>query len=153
MLGEHFYTEVATRDHHAVGKLKYFLKPPDRGRLFDLGEQRRLVANQLLTFGDVFGPLDKGHRNPVDALLQRERQIGSILFGQRGNGYDDIGDIQTLSVRQHPADFNLCIDMFWAYFGDAQHKLSVVEQEPRTNFKRRKYFRMRQMDAVRVTRR
>ena len=43
--------EIAARDHHAVAQLDDLLEPLDRRRLLDLGEQRRLAADQPARLG------------------------------------------------------------------------------------------------------
>ena len=66
--------EVAASDHDAVRERDDVDQPVDRGRLLDLGHQRRLLADQRARLGDVLGPLDEGERDPVRPLLQRELQ-------------------------------------------------------------------------------
>ena len=152
MFGQHLNAQVTARDHHAVGEFQNFFQPSDRRRLFNLRQQRSLVPDKLLALGDILGPLDKGHRDPIHALLQRKCKVGPILLGQRGNGNDDVRDIQPLAVRQCAANFNLCIDIFRCDFGDTQNKLTVVKQQPCANFQCGKYLRVRQIYAMRVAR-
>ena len=75
VLGRKLDAEVAARDHHPVGQLDDLRQAVDRGRLFDLGHQRRFVADQLAGLGDVLGPLDERQRDPVGLLLERESQV------------------------------------------------------------------------------
>ena len=82
-LGRKLDAKVAARDHDRVGKRDDVVQPVDRRRLLDLGQQRRLVADQRARLGDVLGPLDERQRDPVGPLLERELQVVAVLVGQR----------------------------------------------------------------------
>ena len=153
LFGQHLNTQITARDHHAVGEFQNFFQPSDRRWLFNLRQQRSLITDQLLALGNILWPLDKGHRDPIHALLQRKGKVGTVLFGERGNGNDDVRDVQPLAVRQCAANFHRGIDIFRSDFSDPQNKLTIVEQQPCADFQCSKYLGVRQMHAMRVARR
>ena len=153
MFRAHFNAQIAACDHHAVGQLNDFFQPSDSRRLFNLGQQSRLIANQLLAFGDIFWPLDKGHGDPVHPLLQGKGEIRAVLFGQCRNRDHNVRNIQALAVRQRPANLDLRYYMVWTNLGYPQHQLAIVEQQPCIDFQRCENFGVRQMHTLRIPRR
>ena len=100
----HFDAEIAARHHQRVGDFDDLVEPGHGLRLFDLGHQQRAAARQLLGFGDVFGPLHEGQRDPVDAGLKRGFEIGQVLGRQRGDRNGRIRNADALAVGQLAAD-------------------------------------------------
>ena len=47
----------------------------ERRRLLQFDDQRRVLSDQLAGFGHIFRALHEGEGNPVDAELQRRRQV------------------------------------------------------------------------------
>ncbi len=152
-LGRKLDTQIAARDHRRIGELEDFLDPLHARRLFELDEQRRLAADQRPRLGDVLGALHERQRDPVDMLFEREGQVLAVLFGQRRERHDDVGDVDALAIRNPAADLDHCLDPARRDALHAQHQLAVVDQQARASLERGEQFGVRQVDTRRVARR
>ena len=63
---------------------------------------RGRVADQLARLGDVLRPLHEGQRDPVDAELEGEGQIGAVLLGHRRDRQHDSGTLTPLRSVSRP---------------------------------------------------
>ncbi len=123
-------------------------KPRDRGGLLDLASSARLPADQPPRLHQVLGPLDEAERDPVGALLARERQIAAVLVGQRRQRQHHVGDVEPLVVRQDAADLDQRGDPVRRMAEHAQNELAVVEQQPRARLGGDENLAVRQLDAI-----
>ena len=152
-LRRQFDAEVAARHHHAVARLDDLFEPLDRRRLLDLGEQGRLAADQLARFPQIVGSLHEAERDPVDALIDCEGQVATVLRGQCRHRHHHIGNVEALVVAQGATDLDIGDDALVVMLDHAQHQFAVVEQQARAGFHRFEDFLVRQLDAARVARR
>ena len=101
----------------------------DRRRLFQLDEDRRPAVDQAPRLGDVFRPLHKGQRDPVDTEIEGETQIGPVFFAQRRNRQHGARHVDAFAVRQAAADQHRGLYPLGRDRLDTQADFAVVEQE------------------------
>ena len=102
-LRRHFDAEVAPRHHHGVGRGGDLLDAVERGRLLDLDQDMRAVADQPARFRHVLRALHEGERDPLDAEPEREAQVRAVLVRQRRDRQHDARQVDALAVAQPPA--------------------------------------------------
>ena len=152
VFGGHLDAEIAARHHQRVRELDDLVEPGDRRRFFELDHQPGGVADQLSPLGDILGALHEGERDPVGAVLQREGEIGAVLFGDRRDRQHHVRHVDPLVVRQGAADEDFGVGEIGAAIGDPEAQLAVVEQEFGAGVQRREHFGMRQRGAVAIAR-
>ena len=125
----------------------------ERLRLLDLGHHRGAAAGDLFGFCDVFGALNEGQRDPVDAGIERGFEIGAVLRHQARKRERRIRQADALARGQLAADFNPRRRLAGRDRSRHQPDLAVIEQQFMARLERRKNFRMRQVHARHVARR
>ena len=70
----------------------------DRRRLFDLGHQRRAVADQRARLGDDPRAAGRTTRRSSRPSARARRRGRSVLVGQRRDRHHDVGDVDALMV-------------------------------------------------------
>ena len=152
LLRRQLHAKVAARHHHCIRQFDNLRQPLHRRRLFDLGQQRRLPADQLPGFGHILGSLHKGQRNPVHPVVEGKGQIAPILLGQRRHRHHNIGNIQPLVVGQGTADFNQAFNPVGMNCRHPRDHFPVIKHQPRARLQGGEQFLVGQLDPVTVPR-
>ena len=121
-----------------------------RRRLLDLGHDARSVAHDLACLHDVGKALDERQRKPVDAEGQSEVEISTVLFSQRRQFKDGIGNVDALAVRDGTAGHDLGDDRVIVEALDLELEAAIVDQQPMAGKRRGEDFRVRQGDRLGV---
>jgi hypothetical protein len=101
----------------------------ERGRLLDLGHQRRAPGDQAPGLGQVLRALDEGQRDPVDPEVEAEAQVGAVLLSERRDRQHGAGHVDALVVFQGSAGQHQGLGVVLAAGLDLQAQLAVVEQQ------------------------
>ena len=136
LLGRHLDAEVAARHHDRVRGLDQLREVLERGRLLDLGHQRRAPGDQAPGLGQVLRALDEGQRDPVDPEVEAEAQVGAVLLGERRDRQHDARHVDALVVLQGPAGQHQGLGVVLAAGFDLQAQLAVVQQQQGARFER-----------------
>ena len=128
-LDRHFDAEIAARHHDAVGRRDNVIEIGDGGRLLDLGEDGGACADQPAHLVHVVGALHERQRYPIDAELQRVREVDFVLFRQWADGEQRVRHRDALARRQHAAGRHLGDDLDGRRLDDAHAQLAVIEHQ------------------------
>jgi hypothetical protein len=128
-LDRHLNTKIAARHHERVAGDYDGIKIVDSRRLLDLHDDRRTIADDLLGFQHVLGALHERERDPVRPDLERTIEVGMILFRQRRDRQQRIGQTDALAAGQRAARDHLGLDATVAGLLHAHADLAVVEQQ------------------------
>jgi hypothetical protein len=112
----------------ASGELHDGVQILQRLRLLELHHDPGAIADQFLGLHHILRPLHKGQADVVGAVLQREREIVAVLFGQCRDRQHDVRYVDALVVRQRSADHHLGFQRIGALAHHAQAKLAVIQQ-------------------------
>ena len=123
----------------------------DRLRLFHLGHDPGAAGGQRARLGHVLRPLHEGQADVVDALLEREGEVGPVLLGQRRDRQHDVRHVDALAIRQRAADHHLRLQRVAALVLHAQPSLPSSSSSVAADRGGGDDLRMRQIDALRVS--
>ena len=145
-------TEIAPRDHDAVGKLENLRQHGEGRRLFDLGHDAGPSAHELARLGYVVRALHERQGDPVDAVARGNLEVGPILGRQGGHGENRIRQIDALAGRKSAAEYHPRLDPARGYGGDLDPNAPVVEQQVVANPGRLEDLTVRQMNPLLIAR-
>ena len=102
----------------------------ERRRLLDLGHHAGASGDELARLGDVIGALHEGQRDPVDAEIGGEIEIGAVLFGQRREWARMVsGRLRPFLSDNVPPKITRVIRRSGFDFGDFDAQAPVIEQQ------------------------
>ena len=133
--------EIAARDHDAVGHGHDRIDRVERFVLFDLRDDRYVLAafrNEALDPRHVFGRLHEGHRDPIDVLRNAESEVLEIAIGDGRDRERSVGIVDALLTAQFAADFDARFDPVVRRRNDAQLDRAVrkIDRPARFNVAR-----------------
>ena len=96
-----FHTEIAAGNHYGVCGGNNAIQIINRSRLFELGHNHRLIADQAARFLDIGNRLHKGERDDIDPHVECEGEIAAILFRQGRNGQRLAAHREPFAILQH----------------------------------------------------
>src|SRR6185312_13739310 len=140
-------------NHHRIAQLDDFRKPGDGGGLLELHQHRGAAGDELASLGHVFGALHEGHRDPIDAYIEREGEIRAILRRQGRERQHGVWHVDAFAVREIAAGDDPRLGEILAAFLYLQADIAVIEQEVGARLERREDLRVRQGGALGVPRR
>ena len=119
LLGRQLDAQVAAGNHYRVGHVQDLVEIVDRLALFELDHQWRGapdVAHQLVGCPHLRRGAHEGQRDIVDAqLLESERHVRAVLFGDRRRGHRHAWQVDALVLAQRATLFDARPDL--AVFG------------------------------------
>ena len=116
-----FDSEVAARDHDAVGSFDDFIDIVERLVLLDFRHDRDIRAaflHEVTDFDDVFGATHEGNRDPVDLHFDPECEMLEIAIGHRIDVECPIRIVDSLRPAQHAADLDARDDIGLGFVDD-----------------------------------
>ena len=130
----HFNTEIAARNHDAVGNFKNRVEMVDGLRLFELGDDPALGAERcdaIFYEADVFAGPDERHCDRVNTGFQREGQIFFVFFCQRGNAHGNPWQVDALVLAERAAVDDVDLDVDAIDLADMQLNQAVGQEDAR----------------------
>ncbi len=119
-----------------------------RRRFFDLGHQRRPAPRKLPGLLHVIRSLHEGERQPVDSQFAGKFQILAILVGKCGDRDDDVGNVDSLPVRNRSADLDGAFGKVAAAPYDLKVNDAVIHQQLRSGLQDTEHLLMGKLDPV-----
>ena len=114
--------------------------------IFDIRPTR--PRDDLAHFRQVFRALHEGQRDPVDIVgRQHGVEIGAVLFRQRADAEQRVGQADALPVGNLGAGNDRLTMLLPSHFSASQMQLAVVDQQAMAGLDGFEDFRMRQEDA------
>ena len=123
------HAEVAARHHHGVREADDVVDALQGLGLLHLGHDAGPVADQPARLDHVGGLLHEGERDPVDAELQPEGEVGPVLGGERRDVQQGAGEVDALAVREGAADHHLGDDAVAGEAGHTHPHATVVDEQ------------------------
>ena len=139
-----FHPQIAARHHDAIGGRDDRLERIDRRGLFELGHDPGSPADQLLELSDIVRALHERERDPVNTDRQAEREIFTILLGQRRHWQDRTRHVHALAIGDGAGVERLHFGKILSAGKHPQAHLAVVDQQILTGFDRSEDFRVQQ---------
>ena len=148
-----FDTQVAARDHDAVGDRQDLIEVVDRRGLLDLRHDGGAASGQITRLLNVSGTLHEGQSEPIHTQCADELQVAAILLGQGCQGQDDVWHVDAFAVRDRSTRLNRAIGMVIGAFRHPQPDLAIVDQQVCAGLKRRKDLLVGQLHPRGIARR
>ena len=129
LLRRHFDAKVAARHHHGVGRGDDVPDAVERGRLLDLDQDMRALADQPARLGHVLRALHERERDPLDAEPEREAQVRAVLVRQRRDRQQHARQVDALAVGERAAVHHLRLQRSGGPGEHLQPETPVVEED------------------------
>src|SRR6056297_2225025 len=148
LFGRDLDTEIAAGDHDRIAERHDIVDHLQGGRFFDFRDDAGLIADNLTCFQDVGWALDEGKREPVNAELQAEIQVGAVFVRQRRKVQDGVRDVDAFAISEVAADADFGDDRVTVEAGYFQLQAPVIDKQAMARGRGFKYFWVVKGDGV-----
>ena len=128
----HLYAEIAARHHDAVGHAQNRIQILDGFRLFQFGDDRRVLpsaADGRLRLQDVFSAAHKAHRDVIRAMRQGKGQVRTVLRRDRRYAETHARQVDAFVLTQFAAIHHFADHFAPAHAFNAQLDQSIGKQD------------------------
>ena len=120
--------EIAARHHDGVRRQHDALDVRERRVLLDLRDNQQPLGNEGAQQLHVLRAAHEAEREVIHVLVDRERDVGAILLGQRRRAHEDAGKIHPLVAAQRPAVQHARPHAWFFHIHDDQLQQAVVDE-------------------------
>ncbi len=155
LLQRHLETQIAPRDHQAIGNLQNVIQVVDRRRALDLGDDRGHTpgpAHHGLPAPHVVGVLYEAECDQIDTQFEPEAQIVFILFGDRRRRERNARRIDAFALPQRATVHDQSHELVHSVLDHAQLDPAIIEQKTIANLRGSNQGAVGRVHAARTTR-